>query len=535
MQRATQSSLNFRDSPKNSPWTVTLDVCGPDDLENAKLETATMVNLTRHANCSMLIELRIPAKHDASMFTSTRILMKSLRIPSLSQCTRAIVAFLGISLSAEAFAQDPPYDNSPAAEPPYYRVRYEASTEPDSLAFPVQYTIWIPEDVESLRGVIVHQHGCGEGSCKSGLTGAFDLHWQALAKKHDCALISPSYEQPDDADCQLWCDPRNGSDATFQRCLEDLGGVTGHPELSQIPWALWGHSGGGHWAGGMALLHPDRVAAAWLRSGVPLLEPNPKRRSIQPHDLSEETLKVPLMCNLGTKEGVTVKEGRFVGVWPANKLFFNAVRGRGGLVGVAVDPLTAHECGNQRYLAIPWLDACLNARLPEVSGKPLLPMPIEQAWLAPLAGFEAVAASEYTEDARQAAWLPNPSIANLWMEYVKDTALADNTPPPPPTNLRILGRELTWEADADLESGLARFVIQRDGKFLADVPDASVNPFGRPLFQGLQYSDTPSQPLARMRFKDLTAKPDSQHRYRVVAVNTLGLESEPSVSVTQEE
>ena len=34
------------------------------------------------------------------------------------------------------------------------------------------------------------------------------------------------------------------------------------------------------------------------------------------------------------------------------------------LVGVAIDPLSSHDCGNQRYLAIPWLDACLSARLP---------------------------------------------------------------------------------------------------------------------------------------------------------------------------
>ena len=40
------------------------------------------------------------------------------------------------------------------------------------------------------------------------------------------------------------------------------------------------------------------------------------------------------MCNPGTKEGVTVKDGRFAGVWPANEVFFNEVRGKGGLVGV---------------------------------------------------------------------------------------------------------------------------------------------------------------------------------------------------------
>jgi hypothetical protein len=76
-------------------------------------------------------------------------------------------------------------------------VRYEAGARQGELGYPVNYTIWIPKGVKTLRGVIVHQHGCGEGSCKSGLTGAYDLHWQALARKHDCALLAPSYEQPD--------------------------------------------------------------------------------------------------------------------------------------------------------------------------------------------------------------------------------------------------------------------------------------------------------------------------------------------------
>ncbi len=149
--------------------------------------------------------------------------------------------------------------------------------------------------------MVVHQHGCGEGSCKSGLTGAFDLHWQALARKHECALLAPSYEQPQDADCQLWCDPRNGSDATFQKSLTDLGEASGHPELATVPWALWGHSGGGMWAGTMTLLHPDRVAAAWLRSGVPLLETRPDRPSAKKIKIPEVPLAVPMMLNPGTE------------------------------------------------------------------------------------------------------------------------------------------------------------------------------------------------------------------------------------------
>ena len=299
----------------------------------------------------------------------------------LPDSMRRLAVFF-IALAGSLLGQQPPHDVFPPAEPPYHRVRYETSIYPDGRVFPVNYTVWIPPGVKSLRGVIVHQHGCGEGSCKSGLTGAFDLHWQALARKHRCALMAPSYEQPASADCQLWCDPRKGSDATFQRSLSELGALSGHPELAKVPWALWGHSGGGHWAGGMVLLHPERIVGAWLRSGVPPVKSVDGRPT--PYRISKAACQVPVMCNFGIKEGATDQTNRFAGVWPDVEVFFQSMRGQGALIGVAIDPLTSHECGNQRYLAIPWLDACLTARLPTKTGAPLKPMPSSVAWLAPL-------------------------------------------------------------------------------------------------------------------------------------------------------
>ena len=66
--------------------------------------------------------------------------------------------------------------------------------------------------------------------------------------------------------------------------------MSGHTELSKVPWALWGHSGGGHWAGGMSLLYPEREVACWLRSGVPLHEANPERENILPHEWNAAAL-----------------------------------------------------------------------------------------------------------------------------------------------------------------------------------------------------------------------------------------------------
>lgn len=436
--------------------------------------------------------------------------------------------FLGVYL----FAQNPPYDVFTDSKPPYYRIRYEASKDPKGLQFPVKFTIWISEDIKTLKGVVVHQHGCGEGSCKSGLTGAWDLHWQALAKKHDCALLAPSYEQPQKENCQLWCDPRNGSGQAFLRALRDLGKMSGHSELSKVPWAIWGHSGGGHWAGGMTLIYPERVAACWLRSGVPIFETNPDRESIKPYVLNPDSLDVPIMCNLGTKEGVTVKTGRFARVWPANQKFFEKVRGAGGLVGIAVDPLSSHECGNQRYMAIPWFDECLKARLPTIKAQSLRKMVTEQAWLAPVLATTAVAGQKYKGDPLKAVWLPSQRIAKTWMHYVRDTEIPDSSPPPAPMRVRLSDAgtnkdRLTWEAEADLESGLSHFIIKKNGKEIAQVREKPTNRFGRPLFQGLQYSDTPLFPLIEMEYINHEARINTM--YEVIAVNTVGLKSKPSI------
>ena len=49
---------------------------------------------------------------------------------------------------------------------------YECILEsgPDDLFARAAFRIWIPEDVERLRGIILHQHGCG----RNGLAMPWD-------------------------------------------------------------------------------------------------------------------------------------------------------------------------------------------------------------------------------------------------------------------------------------------------------------------------------------------------------------------------
>jgi hypothetical protein len=89
---------------------------------------------------------------------------------------------------------------------------------------------------------------------------------------------------------------------------------------------------------------------------------------------------------------------------------------------------------------------------------------------------------------------------------------------------------IEWDAVADLESGLRAFVVERDGKTLAQVPEEPVGKFGRPLFQTLSFHDTPEQPLPVMRYVDSSAASGAKHTYGVIAVNSVGLKSSASLA-----
>jgi len=423
----------------------------------------------------------------------------------------AILAALSLPLAARADGD-------------FFTAAYAPSEKEGELRIGVAFTLWVPPGVKRIRGVIVHQHGCGAGACKGGETAADDLHWQELARAHDCALLAPSYKQDDKQNCRLWCDPRNGSGKVFLTALADLAAKAKRPEVASAPWCLWGHSGGAFWASLMHLAHPDRVVAIWLRSGTAYGAW--EKGEIPKPTIPPAAYSVPVMLNPGLKEK---GDKRFGGLWDASLAMHKAYRAHGGLIGLAADPRTAHECGDSRYLAIPYFDDCLRLRLPE-KGDALRPMPTAETRLAETPGKAFATAREFKGKAEEATWLPTHRVAVAWAEYVEKGSVTDKTPPPAPTNVRVEVKGgkavVTWDARADLESGIARFVILRDGKEAGRLPEKAMARFGRPLFQVMSYHDTPERPLPAMRFIDATPG----KKYEIITVNAEGLESKPAAS-----
>jgi hypothetical protein len=411
-----------------------------------------------------------------------------------------------------------------------FSVEYEPSTAKGELIFGVTYTVWIPDGVEKLRGAIVHQHGCGDGACKGGKTAAFDLHWQALAKKWDCALLAPYYHQPEKENCRMWCDPRNGSAKTFLRALGDLAKSSNHPELETVPWCLWGHSGGGFWASLMQTMYPDRIVAIWFRSGTAFSSWN--KGDIPKPDMPESMYQIPMMCNFGAKE---MGDKRFNGAYLGAVEMFKAYRAKNAPIAVAPDPRTGHECGDSRYLAIPFFDACLALRLPEKAGDTLRSIDPNSGWLAPLLGDQATEPRAFHGNSSEAMWLPNEAVAKAWSEYVKTGSVSDTTPPFAPFNVVAKtqtggGIAVTWDAEADFESGIQQFVIERDGAEIGRLPATPKGKFGRALFQTMSFHDTPEAPLPEMKYVDKTAEGGQMYTYRVITVNGVGLKSKATIA-----
>jgi hypothetical protein len=278
----------------------------------------------------------------------------------------------------------------------------------------------------------------------------------------------------------------------------------------------------------MQAKHPERIVAIWFRSGTAYTywqkpEDPTKERAIPEVVLPAAAYEIPMIANPGAKEN---GDKRFNLAWTGSLAMFKAYRAKGAPIGFAPDPLTSHQTGDQRYAAIAFFDACLALRLP-TEGNVLRKIDQSKGWLSPLLGTEAKPAGEYVGDKAESSWLPDAAFAKAWTEYVQTGSTKDTTPPPAPFNVVTKagaeGVEITWDAHADFESGIRQFLVKRDGQVVGRVPEKPANPFGRPLFQGMSYGDTPTQPLALMRYIDKGAQPGA--KYEVVAVNSVGLES----------
>ncbi len=389
------------------------------------------------------------------------------------------------------------------------------------------YYCWIPESVMTLRCVIVHQHGCTREGDASQMMG--DLQWLTLAKKWHAAFIAPSLTTG--SDCNNWDQMANGSGNTFLAALDTLAKRSGHAEISTIPWALWGHSGGSMWATAMLGKYPQKIAVVVAQAcGT---------------DVSnvDAALTVPVLHH----------NGKFDLCY--NDSYFANGRKRGALWAHAInpdvawiynpnnDPMTmmGHAPKDLRMIAIDWIDICLTARLPDQAGSSQLKdMDTSNAWLGDTATRNIAPASNFSGNKLSACWFPNAYMAQRWHEYMLTSQINDSTPPPTPYNLTgaYSGRRivLKWDADADLETGIKTFVIYRNNIPYDTCKYPNMPPTHFTLEKGFQRWNDGDQPVPNpapaMTYTDSAANDTGTYVYQIANVNWLNGVSPKSASLT---
>ncbi len=379
-------------------------------------------------------------------------------------------------------------------------------TDPRYTFDSARYTIFIPDSMSSLNGVFIHQHGCTmEGT---GAATAYDLQYQAFAKKWHLAIVGPDLYAAK-GNCRNWRDASSGSGTALIKALTEIGALSGHRELANLPWLLWGHSGGGYWALSMLKQYPERIMALFGYSP-----------SAQPGAYPPAALKVPVLLRHAGPEGDAC-------CWQASIDEFHKLRSGGGYTGIAYTPHQTHNYSYVRYMAIPFYEAVLQQRLPQ---KPaagytaMRPVNPAKAWLADTVHYNLYLAVAFPGSKLNAAWLPDSVTAVKWREYVITGTVTDRTPPPAPYGLQVIKRQnaavLTWKADADVESGISHFNIYRNNILVSRWPSAGT-------YQQFDTNGDNGYPLELPRMEiTLTDPVNDPGKIAVSTVNHFGLESE---------
>jgi pimeloyl-ACP methyl ester carboxylesterase len=364
------------------------------------------------------------------------------------------------------------------------------------------YRIYVPDSELALRGIIIRQHGCG----RNGIDMPHDLQWQVLANKWVFGLLGTFYD--DGGNCGNWANLDSGSVEAMQRGLAEFATQAARSELTQVPWAIWGHSGGGNWAYAVARDYPERVIAVVPRSGAG-------------GELPEASRRVPLLLSAGQLEQDHAQFGR---AYESTVTAFERERAAGGLVALSIDPEATHEIRQGRLLAIPYLDAFIRRRMPRLASV-IEPLDEASSWLGNVSSFEVSAYADYAGDKSSAALLPDETVARKWAEFSQTGTVVDATPPYAPFEVTAIrqagGVQLSWRADADLDSGIKHFVVYRDGQMLALV--------GSPFQQG-NFGDEPEPALPSMSAMDAAAPENPS--YEISSVNFFDLESPRSIAVS---
>lgn len=290
------------------------------------------------------------------------------------------------------------------------------------------YTVVIPEELTTVRGLLVH-------GCYSGGDSRYDWksceYYRQFMHLHGFAYVGCTNTSGSGRPA-----PRTAEDSAqarhrviytaFEDTIQVIAAASDHPEMVNAPYAGVGFSAGGGFALNLMAFAPEKTIAA-VSYCAPYLF---KRRITGPP--SDELLHVPAIAITGEKEGFNVPLGPDVdpATGPARiDEVFLPYRPQGATYAWLERQGQGHNYfeNRQDVLGMPFLDAAVRARYPkdgDVTKEPLKLNKVDSAtgWIADHTTWQGgltriVPASEFTSDKGHSSWLPNKDLAFIYRAY----------------------------------------------------------------------------------------------------------------------
>ncbi|MFH1766218.1 MAG: hypothetical protein ABIF09_18700 [Gemmatimonadota bacterium] len=197
----------------------------------------------------------------------------------------------------------------------------------------------------------------------------------------------------------------DGRGNAFLEAVDRLADESGHPELSQAYFLLWGMSAGGQFNYEFALWKPERVLAFIVNKGGIYYSAQ----------ASAAAQQVPGFFFIGGAD-LEFRNDIIAGIFAIN-------RRAGALWALAVEPGVSHEVAGSKAMAVLFFDEMIPLRLPSVSSGEVatqVPMPLDRdaGYIADPKSTEIMPAADAPQTTYPTSWLPTETLARAWQRLV---------------------------------------------------------------------------------------------------------------------
>jgi len=300
----------------------------------------------------------------------------------------------------------------------------------------VQFTLWIPERLQTVRGIY---------HTPFSLDTVEKEQSRAMARNWGFALLGGNFMRVS----------KDEMGPALLAGIADLAVKSGHAELTNAPFIFSSMSAGT----GMCLALAEHLPERTLACGLVALEVGPQTPAVR---------DVPMLTIFGSKDGQQMP--KLEALLPARRAEFDPSW------GIAVQWGRGHEWAQSNNLLWPFFEEVIRQRYP-IEGSPANgPVKLRRCdparvWLADSTTWKSRAATiasaaNYSADKTAACWFPSEDVARVWQAFVVEKPLVRLTDPLPsgdkvPLATFAPGKEITVQVEV-IASFSARKILLFD-------------------------------------------------------------------------